>query len=122
IQDAIDLLSNTLASFGVVLVEATDGVTATPDIHVHLASTSVIGGVAEGVLGVTSLGGQITLINGWNWYTGSDTGTVAAGQSDFQTVVTHELGHALGLGHSDDTASVMYATLMPTQARRALTA
>src|SRR5205823_12814606 len=92
IQDAIDLLNSTLATFGVMLVEATDGVTATPDIQVHMAATSVIGGVAEGVLGVTSLGGQITLINGWNWYTGSDTGTVGAGQYDFQTVVTHELG------------------------------
>ena len=33
------------------------------------------------------------------------------GQYDFQTVVIHEMGHALGLGHSDVSTSVMYATL-----------
>src|SRR5205807_6422575 len=33
-----------------------------------------------------------------------------------------ELGHALGLGHSPDANSVMYANLSPGQAKRMLTA
>lgn len=36
-----------------------------------------------------------------------------------EELVTHELGHALGLGHVDDAASVMYPTLSPTCGHRA---
>ena len=43
-----------------------------------------------------------------------------AGQYDFETIVMHELGHALGLGHSADTNSVMYSTLETGTARRTL--
>src|SRR5262249_34893251 len=65
--------------------------------------------------------GQITLVQGWDWYAGGDTGAIGVGQYDFQTVVTHELGHALGLGHSTSANSVMFASLDPAQARRELT-
>ena len=61
-------------------------------------------------------------LNGWNWYFGSDSGAITTQQFDFQTVVTHELGHALGLGHSTDTGSVMFPFLGTGEARRALTA
>jgi hypothetical protein len=74
------------------------------------------------VLGVTVGGDAITVIDGWNWYTGSDPGAIATNQFDFQTVVTHELGHAIGLGHSGDTASVMYPFLQAGVARRDLSA
>jgi hypothetical protein len=93
------------------------------DVVVDTGSTSAVGGFADGVLGCEAAGAtstEITLIQGWNWYAGSDPTAVTAGQFDFQTVVMHELGHSLGLGHSADSTSVMYATLAAGTADRNL--
>jgi hypothetical protein len=81
-----------------------------------------VGGYANGVLGCETDTGEITLIQGWNWYAGSDPTAVGSGQYDFETVLIHELGHALGLGHSASPASVMYATLAAGTANRVLAA
>jgi hypothetical protein len=120
LSDALTSLDASLASFGVVLQVAGPGMSAAADIHVHLAATSSIGSAADGVLGAT-VGNNITLIDTWNEYTGANPNAIGANQYDFQTVLTHELGHAIGLGHSTDTSSVMFASLAPGQARRGLT-
>ncbi|MFL5341984.1 MAG: matrixin family metalloprotease, partial [Gemmataceae bacterium] len=123
IDAAIAELNGLLGSRGVNLVEIHGDDSVDADVHLHVAGTSVIGGVDQGVLGVTQQGiGEITIISGWNYYFGGDASAVGADQYDFETVVMHELGHSIGLGHSQDTGSVMYPYLATSQARRALTA
>ena len=46
-----------------------------------------------------------------NWYTGTDTESILSNQYDWQTVVLHELGHAIGMDHSMIQESVMFGTL-----------
>jgi hypothetical protein len=124
IDAAIASLNAQLGPFGTTMIDVTSNPLEAPlaDITVHLADTTSIGGVDQGVLGVTLLGGEVTLVNGWNWYYGADPAQISPAQYDFQTVTTHELGHALGLGHSTDADSVMFPYLAPGQVRRTLTA
>jgi hypothetical protein len=96
IQDAVTAVDAVTEPYGVVVQEVTDPTLA--DITLNMDTTSAVGGYADGVLGCTTDIGQITIINGWNFYAGSDPTQIGSGQYDFQTVVTHELGHALGLG------------------------
>jgi uncharacterized repeat protein (TIGR01451 family) len=73
-------------------------------VRVHL------GNLPGAELGFTA-GGDIWIdptAAGWGWATGA---TPAPGQMDLATVVTHELGHVLGFGHSG--AGVMGAVLQP---------
>jgi hypothetical protein len=110
IDGALAGVAALIAPYGVALTEVSDPTQA--NVVVNMDTTSVLGGLADGVLGCTTEAGQITLVDGWDFYAGSDPTQIGATQYDFETVVTHELGHALGLGHSADATSVMYATLL----------
>lgn len=56
---------------------------------------------------------------GGRWYAGPEGEAPAGGWYDLETVLLHELGHALGLDHSATTDAVMYAAYLGV--RRALT-
>src|SRR6266446_2979236 len=120
VEDATASVDATVGPYDTRITEVGDRASA--NIVLDMGSTSFLGGYADGVLGCETNLGEITLIQGWNYYAGSDATQIVAGQYDFQTVVTHELGHALGLGHSSDATSVMYASLATGTVRRALTA
>lgn len=119
ISEAIATLNSSLGSFGINLVQVGTG---NADLRIHLANASPVGGAAQGVLGFATFSGEIIIISGWNWYAGADSTAAGSDQYDFQTVITHELGHGLGLGHSGDGASVMFNSLSSATARRSLTA
>jgi hypothetical protein len=119
IQDAVSVVDALVQPYGVAVAEVTDPTQA--DVTLNMDTVSAVGGYADGVLGCTTDAGQITVIAGWNFYGGSDPTHVGAGQYDFETVVMHELGHALGLGHSTNATSVMYATLGAGVSNRLMT-
>src|SRR5439155_14498912 len=98
------------------------GASTDANVHIRVAATTILGGAAQGILGDMEAGGIINLVSGWNWYTGSDPAQIGADQYDFQTIVTHELGHAFGLVESADPASVMYYQLAPGEVRLGVTA
>jgi hypothetical protein len=75
---------------------------------------SQIAGSDHGVLAYCetpiSDGWRIRMYETWDWDDGPGTSLPAAAV-DVQGVVTHEYGHALGLGHSGSLGATMYPTL-----------
>jgi hypothetical protein len=118
VQDAVNAVDARIAPYGVVINEVSDPTQA--NVTLNMNTTSSLGGVAQGVLGCTTDADQVTMIQGWNWYAGADPTQVGSGQYDFETAVMHELGHVLGLGHSGNSTSVMYATLAAGTTNRTL--
>jgi hypothetical protein len=89
---------------------------------IDTSTSSACGGMTSGVLGCFNApNAEITLIQGWSWYAGSDPTQIGAGQYDFETTVLHELGHALGLGGGTDPSSPMYETLTAGTTARVVT-
>ena len=87
------------------------------------SSTIEIGNLDdEGALGLTG-SSRIVLDDdalGYGWYVGSMSETVPEGTMDLLTVLTHEMGHVLGLSDLDGQAtpdSLMAGTLQPGQRR-----
>ncbi len=121
IRTAIQTVNADFGMFGVNLVEVSTANGQVADISLQLSDTSPCGGMEDGILGCSSVWGEIILVQGWTWYTGADPQGIAADQFDFQTIVTHELGHTIGLGHSRDAHSTMVARLNSGIARRDFT-
>src|SRR5207244_1253112 len=90
--------------------------------RVHDSNTTPVGGKNEGVLGYANPSGDVYIVNDWTWFTDSNASAIGATQYDYQTVMTHELGHSIGLEHSSDSNSVMAASLNSGVAHRAFTA
>jgi hypothetical protein len=120
IQEAINAWDTVLAPDNVTITEVNDPTLA--NIVLDTGTTSACGGAANGVLGCYNVANsEITLIQGWNWYTAADPTQISAGQYDFETTVLHELGHALGLGGSTNPSSPMYEALPSGVANRTVT-
>jgi hypothetical protein len=120
IQDAINAWDAILAPYNVTITEVSDPTLA--NMVIDTSTTSACGGMSNGVLGCFNApNSEITLIQGWNWYAGSDPTQIDSGQYDFETTVLHELGHALGLGGSTNSSSPMYETLAAGVAERIVT-
>jgi hypothetical protein len=120
IQDTINGLDALLAPYSVTIAEVSDPSVA--NLVLDVGTTSASGGAANGVLGCFNpAASEITLITGWNWYAGVDPTQIGANQYDFQTTVTHEFGHAVGLGGATDPNSPMFETLATGTAHRTMT-
>jgi uncharacterized repeat protein (TIGR01451 family) len=120
IQDTLNGLNALLNPQGIAINEVGDSSSA--NLVLDTGTTSACGGMADGVLGCfNGPAGEVTILQGWNWYAGADPTRINAVQYDFQSTVTHEFGHALGLGGATDPHSPMFETLATGQAHRIMT-
>ena len=120
-HDAIATLNDAFDVYDLTLVDVGAENYDFADVRIEVATTSACGSATDGILGCTTTTGEITLLVGWDWYDESDPASIGQDQFDFQTIVTHELGHSIGLDHSGDANSVMYSNLADADVRRSVT-
>ncbi|MEM7308383.1 MAG: matrixin family metalloprotease [Planctomycetota bacterium] len=77
--------------------------------NIHSQVSGSNGGVLAYCETPISDGWRIRYYSAWVWDDGPDAPPF--GRMDLQGVATHELGHALGLGHSTTVGATMYATV-----------
>jgi hypothetical protein len=76
----------------------------TADIQISFGASGGLASSFQPDDGGNDLGGDITIGNGVAW---SIDGTPANNETDLQTVLLHEIGHAIGLRHSSFLAATM---------------
>lgn len=64
---------------------------------------NVLAGTTPSLCGSNYCGFQMTVDSAETWYTG--TGTPSSSQNDLLSLLVHEFGHALGLGHTNVSCS-----------------
>ncbi len=98
-----DLAANILGSSGSNYYLLTGG---SQDVAATAAQTVWAYGLSAG--DANSIDCRITYNPDFDWYTGTDAGGISANEYDLQSVITHEITHALGFGSSYNNTSDLF--------------